>query len=201
MSRQICQQCSYPLVTCICDFIKPFSHKTKVVVLQHPSEVNNAKNTVRLFSLVSDNVEVYIGESESDFLQLKQELMANIQSCVLLYPETNTDSGIMDNTAPQVTNTTNVSHLVVIDGTWKKAKKLLLLNPWLLKLNKVSIDNIESVYKIRQTSQTNSLSSIEAIAYGLKKIEQTDVQPLIQLLNNFNNTFMRLMPDNVKKRY
>lgn len=196
MARELCQRCEYPIQTCLCDSITQVSHKTKVIILQHPSEVKNAKNTVRLLKLMSNNTSILIGESEQNFDEIKQQVLAYKQDYALLFPG---DDAVVLSEQVQASS---FRCLIIIDGTWKKAKKLLLLNPWLNDITKVSFNqSVVSEYQIRSTSVQGGLSTIEAVAYSLNEIENCSTAPFIRALNGLKHSFTKRMPNQVKARY
>ncbi|MFX6230701.1 DTW domain-containing protein, partial [Acinetobacter baumannii] len=43
--------CQRALTACICHWTSPIDHAVDVLILQHPLEVSNAKNSVRLLHL------------------------------------------------------------------------------------------------------------------------------------------------------
>ena len=195
MARDLCHSCHYPLQTCVCDAISKVSHQTKIIVLQHPSEVKNAKNTVRLLTLMSDNIECIVGETEADFTEVKTRILAQQEHTALLFPAPESID-LQDKTAARFTQ------LVVLDGTWKKAKKILLLNPWLASLTHVSFaQNLPTQYQIRSSKVAGGLSTIEAVAYALNNIEQSSVSPFLQALEGLKRSFTKNMPADVKARY
>lgn len=198
MARELCDHCAYPINNCLCDHLTPTSHSTHVIVLQHPSEVKNAKNTVRLLKLISDNVTILVGESEQDFAELKKQVLANLDLYAVLFPA---DDAISLDSVEQ-SESLPLQHLIVVDGTWKKAKKILMLNPWLNDVTKVTFSQqLHSDYQIRSTNVEGGLSTIEAVAYSLNNIENCDTAPFIQALNGLKHSFTKRMPDQVKARY
>ena len=62
--------------------------------------------------------------------------------------------------------------LVVPDGTWRKARKLLHCNPLLAALPRVSLEpGLQSRYRLRKAPQAGALSTIEAIVSALETLE------------------------------
>jgi DTW domain-containing protein YfiP len=51
MSRIQCPRCLRPQSHCLCPLIPSLDSRTRVLLLQHPSEVNHALNTARLAAL------------------------------------------------------------------------------------------------------------------------------------------------------
>jgi len=170
--------------------------KTEIIVLQDPSEVGHAKNSVHLMQLVIPEVQVYIGENEADFSALKTYLSASSKPVYLVYPSEHS----------QQANSTLIGQdviLLLLDGTWKKAYKLMKLNPWLqafpaLHLNLDSASN----YTIRKASRSDSLSTLEASAMMLKVIEPAnDTSALTDALAALVELRLAAMPANVRARY
>lgn len=196
MKRSNCTKCHYPVTTCVCEYVtKKVKNRTKIVILQHPDEVNLAKNTVRLLQLQLSDIQVVIGESENDFASILNDLPK--ESTALLYPGKDTiDVHNCSALAPKLT------HLVVIDGTWKKTNKIFALNPWLQSLQKISFSSIpENQYRIRKAEQAYSLSTLEAVGHFVHIVDGCDNKPLLNLLNGMIEQQTKFMPEHVKSRY
>ena len=56
--------------------------------------------------------------------------------------------------------------LVVIDGSWKQAKALWWRNPWLLRLNRITLNPLHR--SLRAQVKREGLSTIEAVALALE---------------------------------
>lgn len=66
-----------------------------------------------------------------------------------------------------------IKHLVVLDGTWAKAKRVYLENPWLRLLPHLRLPwKDPSIYsEVRRQPKPGCLSTIESIVYALKMLE------------------------------
>jgi len=62
LGRVACARCLRPQVTCLCALTKATAHRTEVLVLQHPQEQRQAKNSVALLRLSLAHCEVVVGE-------------------------------------------------------------------------------------------------------------------------------------------
>lgn len=164
MSRPRCERCLRPLAQCLCPLIPQLDSRTRVLVLQHPSETAHALNTARLVALGLVNAELRVGEAFDD---LQQGLEAPGYQPVLLFP----------GEQAQVLEATPAADarpllLVVPDGTWRKARKLLYLNPALAALPRVSLgDAPVSRYRLRKAPQAGALSTVEAVVQALNALE------------------------------
>jgi DTW domain-containing protein YfiP len=116
-----------------------------------------------------------VGEKPEDFLSLSEQCETQ-QSMAVFYPSpTSADFELATNPQP-------IETLLFLDGTWRKALKLWLLNPWLWAIPTYRINPLKpSNYDIRKTKQPNSLSTLEAVSYGLKLNETVDTAPLLAL--------------------
>ena len=196
MSRDYCPQCNYPQSACICDYVQPISANTELIVLQHPSEVGHAKNSVRLLQLVLPATQVWVGEGDGDFVALRQQLRASNKAIYLLYPSQASIS------ANELAIQRDVI-LLLLDGTWRKVFRLLQLNPWLLEYPALHLDiEAKSNYRIRKASRSDSLSSLEAAAFILQSIEpQLDISPLLTAFDAMVDKRIAAMPAQVRARY
>lgn len=176
--RKVCAACQYPLVVCVCSAIMQIKVDTEIIILQHPSEKNKAKNTARLIALVVPATKVIVGESAADFEEVKQLIIAkkkNEGSVAVLFPSP--DSQILSkNLTP---TSTGIQTLILLDGTWRKAKKMWQLNPWLwsLMICRLEAGSI-SGYRIRKGSESGGLATLEAAALALEIVEGADTAPL-----------------------
>lgn len=177
----VCLACGYPLVVCICPAITKTAVDTEIIILQHPTEKNRAKNTARLISLVVPDTKVIVGESAADFEQVKQQLLTRKSretSVAVLFPSP--ESKVLSEvTKPALKK---IQTLILIDGTWRKAKKMWQLNPWLwpLVVSRLEADT-KSRYRIRKGSVAGGLSTLEAAAFALEILEDADTEPLYKV--------------------
>ncbi|XP_068652646.1 uncharacterized protein [Aristolochia californica] len=82
----------------------------------------------------------------------------------------------------------NVKHLIVLDGTWAKAKRMYHENPWLKLLPHLKLDSKEvSLYsEVRHQPKAGCLSTIESIVCALKGLGE-DSKGLDDLLDVFKS--------------
>ncbi|GIU42503.1 DTW domain-containing protein [Shewanella colwelliana] len=172
------------------------STEVEVIVLQDPTEVNHAKNSVKLMRSVLPNLQVVVGETAADFSALREQLASTNKAIFLLYPSEQSQSLSAQTTSDNVI-------LLLLDGTWRKAYKLLQLNPWLLDYPAVHLDLTEaSHYTIRKAKREDSLSTLEATAMAIKAVEpSTDVAPLTDALAALVEQRLQAMPALVRARY
>jgi DTW domain-containing protein YfiP len=147
--------------------------RTRVLLLQHPSEVNHALNTARLAALGLNNAELIVGEVFEDLPGL---LHRPGYQARLLFPA--------DDAQPlQAYGAADEPLLLVVpDGTWRKARKLLHLNPLLAALPRVTLaEGAVSRYRLRKAPGPGALSTVEAIVQALQVLEApVSFEPLLR---------------------
>lgn len=192
MSRQICKHCGFIISDCICDSISAVENQTQIIVLQHKSEANHSKNTIRIAELIYNNITVVVGEKDCDF-----SVLTNLphKTTAVLYPS---EHAINIDNPHQL----NLTHIIVLDGTWKKANKLLFSLDVLSKFIPVSFSSLpENKYHLRKANRKNSLSSLEAIAFALQNIENISMKNAYAALDKMMDNQFKHMPAEVRARY
>ena len=193
--RSTCSTCLRPQRACICRWITPVENTVEVLILQHPLETGEAKGSARLLHLSLDRSRIEIGETFSE--TALQALLhspfedgtdgppsATARQPVLLYP---TD----ENTAPAtdaILQDPERIRLVVLDGTWRKTRKMLHLNPQLQVLPRLPLfDPPPSHYLIRKAHRADQLSTLEATCHALMHLDHdvTKYTPLLHAFDGF----------------
>lgn len=163
MPRAQCPRCLRPQDHCLCALIPALPSRSHVLILQHPSEVGHALNTARLAALGLIDSELLVGEVFEDLAQKLR--LPGYRACLLFPGE---EAAVLEPYAEEQ----QPLLLVVPDGTWRKAKKLLHLNPLLAALPRVSLNAVApSRYRLRKAPAAGALSTIEAIAQALELLE------------------------------
>ncbi len=165
MSRIQCERCLRPQAHCLCPLIPSLDSRTRVLVLQHPSEVRHALNTAKLAALGLRNSELRVGEAFEDLAALIE--VPGYRSA-LLFPG--------DQAQPLAAYADDQDQrpwlLVVPDGTWRKASKLLHMNPLLAALPRVTLAQVlPSRYRLRKAPADGALSTLEAVVQALNVLE------------------------------
>lgn len=176
MARNLCLQCQRPTNACICAFVCEINNKTPVLVLQHPSEVKQAKGTVALLQRSLIACQVLVGEDFSENTELNKILEQH--QALLLYPSEQaqvlslTANTIENHSVERLENKPRL--LIILDGTWRKAYRMFMLSTNLQALNQVCLPDTlanNGQYLIRKVAKKNALSSLEATCYALALLD------------------------------
>jgi DTW domain-containing protein len=173
--RPICSACLRAQSACICHWVTPLASRVELLVLQHPLEVRNAKNSARLLHLSLPGSRLAVGESYTP-AELDALLHAGGRIPLLLYPDTPGDAalGIAPTPAldPALLAHPDRLRLVVLDATWRKSRKMLYQNPALQRLPRLALQDVPpSAYRIRKAHAPHQLSTLEAAVHALARIE------------------------------
>lgn len=161
--RPTCYRCLRPQRCCVCELIQQADNRTPIVVVQHPREQRHPFGTVRLARLGLRRVEIHV--ASRDVQGLTRCPPCAPPGAMLLYP------------GPEATPIdalpTPPTTLVVVDGTWSTAHKLVRDNPWLGTLPTVALAPSQpGRYRIRRAPRPSvQLSTIEAIVMALSALE------------------------------
>lgn len=164
MSRPACARCQRPLSLCLCALIPQLESRTRVLLLQHPSERRHPLNTARLAALGLVNAQLEIGDQ---FPQLPRWLEGH--EPWLLFPG---PAAVSVDQLPSAAPAESPRLLVIPDGTWRKARLLLHANPLLAALPRLTLPTgPASRYRVRKAPAPEALSTVEAVVAALNVLE------------------------------
>jgi DTW domain-containing protein len=175
-SRAVCWRCRRPQRVCWCGSLRPVESSTRVVFVQHPKEAKVPISTCRMAHLSLPNSELHVELSAVGNPRL--ERLCAQQDVAVLFPS----AGATDIEAVLTPPRT----LVVVDGTWSNAKKLVDRCPLLSALPRVSLSpRHPGTYRIRREPAEHCLSTIEAVTYVLERLERAPGRftPLLQVFD------------------
>ncbi len=161
--RPTCQRCRRPASHCYCAHLSPIQSRTRVVFLQHPREHRMPIGTARMTHLGLANSELHVG-ADLDHHPRVQSL-ARAARTALLFPGPGAiEPWALPDGAPET--------LVVLDGTWIQARKMLARSRVLQRLPRVAFTPAApGAYRIRREPAAHCLATIEAVVQVLGRLE------------------------------
>ncbi len=187
--RPHCPRCLRPAAACLCAWVQAVASDVELLILQHPLEVTSAKGSARLLHLCVAGSKLVAGET-FDEGTLSALLHGEGRTPVLLFPDTPDERSLglapAQAVAAQVLAQPSAMRLVVLDGTWRKSRKMLYLNPLLQALPRLALRGMPaSHYRVRKAHAPDQLSTLEASCYALAQIEG-DKEKFLPLLAAFD---------------
>lgn len=136
------------------------------MLLQHPRERDVPIGTARMAALCLPSAELHVGVRWAGSTALTRALSDPARPAVLLYP----GEGAIDVAAHPPPGPVT---LVVVDGTWSQARKVVRENPELAALPRYAFTPPRpSEYRIRKEPAAECVSTIEALVHVLGVLER-----------------------------
>ncbi len=163
--KKLCPNCGLPNIICICSKIEQISLKNKVSVIIPHIERHKSSNTGGLVKAVLNNSEVFIRGEKNKLFNPNNVINQNYQNLILY-------TGGRGLTTKYINSFDKPINLIVPDGTWTTAPRIVVREPIFHKIPKVSLLNPpKSQYKLRKHPNPYYISTFEAILYSLEIIE------------------------------
>ncbi len=156
--RPTCYECLRPPSHCVCAMIKPFRAHANILLLQHPNEFRKYYSTAKLVRASITNCRLMRGVT-FDVSDIQQALAS--YNPFLLYPG-------HDAHDCEELPLSDKNIIIVIDGTWDEAQKIVYRNPLLHSIPRISFQRpLTSSYRIRRPPKSTYLSTVESVGHLL----------------------------------
>lgn len=174
--RVTCRRCFRAGEACYCHLIELLDNRlVEVVILRHSDETGKPLGTARIIELSLNNCTLLDGVDFSKDKTLKAIIdRQSSDRIAVLYPGSEStklsewvstdgimpvDSKVVDEKSPYT--------LVVLDGTWRNTREILLCTPIIASLPKVTMAFPKSRYIVRKAPSGQCVSTVEAVTYFL----------------------------------
>jgi DTW domain-containing protein YfiP len=87
-----------------------------------------------------------------------------------------------------------------IDSTWQESHKMMRQSPWLRNIQRHSIKNTNSTFRLRRNQTQDGLSTLESLAYWLSEQNHHEqASALLQHFQNFQEAYLNARQDGLLK--
>jgi len=182
-----CNQCGLPTINCICDKSLKIKTEAKIWILSTEKEFYRPSNTARLLTLINKaSTEIFLWERT----KVPEKLIANLNNEIydpfLLFPADNYETTMRK---VEYKSIGKIPAFIIIDGTWKEARKIFRRSPYLEKLPIISlVPDLKSKYDLRRGASPGNLCTIETAIETLKLNEEIENA---QIVNDFYTLFLK----------
>lgn len=162
-----CNKCGLPIINCICHQAAKVSTQAKFWILSSEREFYRPSNTARLLRLINpESTEIFLWERTKDPEQLIKNIQLEKCAVFVLF---RTENEELENRNVEFEPTDRIPAFIILDGTWKEARKILRKSNFLKGLPLVSLEpNCASNYDLRKGAAEGNLCTIEAVIEILK---------------------------------
>ena len=164
-----CEKCRRPAEACVCDRTESYPTERRVLILQHPQEQDALLGTAQLLVASLPKAMLVVGLSWRNLSHALGGEEVNVRRWAVLFPDREAEAPQVTGRGGVIVDPKTLEGIVVLDGTWSKAKTLWWRNPWLLKLNRLSLVPTQpSIYgKLRAEPRREYVSTLESVAAAL----------------------------------
>ncbi|XP_058473430.1 tRNA-uridine aminocarboxypropyltransferase 2 [Solea solea] len=175
--RPTCLRCCRPEKVCLCPFLpsQPLDVNTSLYIVQHPAEESRVLRTVPLLAacLPQGKCNVIVGRRFSEGKHPELASVCRDSRTLILFPGPKSQN-LEDIVKQEEADTVN-HNVIIIDGTWRQAKKMFLHNSLLHLPQQVQLNRtLTSQYVIRTQPSNMCLSTLESAAVALSIMERND---------------------------
>ncbi|HZH02823.1 MAG TPA: tRNA-uridine aminocarboxypropyltransferase [Myxococcaceae bacterium] len=155
-----CGQCFLPDQLCLCADIPQLVTRTRFLLVRHANETWKSTNTARLAALALPGTQILTyGDRERSF----NEGALNLEDACVLFPESE----------GACTPARRPAQVVVLDGSWAQARRMLHRVPAFRTLPRLSLPPrpTAALRRLRQGRTANAMSTLEAVAGAVAVLE------------------------------
>jgi len=169
LQASTCDTCRRPSVACVCDRIVSYATARRVLVLQHPQEQDAILGSAQILVASLPQAKLVVGLSWRNFAHALGEEGADARRWAVLFPDRESEGDQVKTRGGATVEPSALEGIVVLDGTWSKAKTLWWRNPWLTKLNRLTLRPPKpSIYgSLRAEPRREYVSTLESVAAAL----------------------------------
>jgi DTW domain-containing protein YfiP len=164
-----CDTCQRPKVACVCDRIVSYPTERRVLILQHPQEKDAVLGSAQILVASLPKAKLVAGLSWPNLAGALGEERVDTRRWAVLFPDREATGALVVAKNGSPVEAGSLDGIVVLDGTWSKAKTLWWRNPWLNKLNRMTLKpRAPSIYgRLRAEPRRDFVSTLESVAAAL----------------------------------
>jgi len=173
-----CQRCALHEILCVCKDLEPVQTQCRVSILMHIKEWAKTSNSGRVLHLALSNSEIRIRGRKDHPLETAGLEHSDYRNVVLFPSES-----AVSLSATWLAEDPRPVHLIVPDGNWRQAKRMLKREPLLNRLPQVCLpDGLPSRYRLRSHPDPKRVATFEAVARALGILESSTTQEKLEYI-------------------
>jgi DTW domain-containing protein YfiP len=183
-----CEHCGLDKTMCLCIYEIELTSGVEFWLLTHFNELKRTNNTGRLIENAIHTTKVFSWERTSYPEELIKLIESNIYDVYLVF---STERYEEEKRQVSYKKSNRKSVFLIIDGTWKEARKIIRKSPYLNKLPIVSFENLEKTdYTLRRNKDEDHLCTAEIACECFKLVDEKDnAEALKKYFDYFINAY------------
>jgi DTW domain-containing protein YfiP len=153
----------------VCDRIGSYPTQRRILILQHPQERDALLGSAQILEASLPKAHIVVGLSWRNLAHALGQADVDVKRWAVLFPDSEAEGDQVTKRSGAMLDPTSLEGIIVLDGTWSKAKTLWWRNPWLNKLNRVTLKpGKPSIYgKLRAEPRREFVSTLESVGAAL----------------------------------
>lgn len=164
-----CATCRRPMVACVCDRVVELPTRVRVLILQHPQEQDVVLGSAQIVEACLPSAQIVVGLSWRNLADALGDEAVDAKKWAVLFPDRESEGDHVATRKGVPLDASDLEGIVVLDGTWSKAKTLWWRNAWLNKMNRMTLSpKSPSIYgHLRKEPKRDYVSTLESVAQAL----------------------------------
>ncbi|MHB0776230.1 tRNA-uridine aminocarboxypropyltransferase [Halomonas sp. WWR20] len=189
-----CEACRLPQLNCLCPYRVPAESHARFWLLTHPLEHNKPTNTGRLISDILGTTEVFTWYRTAPDPRLLERLEDARFAPFIIFPDDQPDYAervVGQGALRDVTADGRIPVFVILDGTWRQARRMFRKSPYLDGLPVLPLKTERLTrYRLRKPASTAHLCTAEVAAELLRMAEDTCAAAILDdYFDAFNDSY------------
>ncbi|TGE36017.1 DTW domain-containing protein [Desulfosporosinus fructosivorans] len=182
-----CDKCGLPTINCICNKSVKVRTQAKLWILSSEREFYRPSNTARLLKVINpESTEIFLWERTKSPDKLIKYMSMEEYKTFVVFPTENEE---LEKRKVEFKLIDKIPAFIIIDGTWKEARKIFRKSDFLEGLPIVSIErNYASNYDLRRGATEGNLCTIEA---AIEILKMNGEMYSSQVMDDYYNLFLK----------
>lgn len=163
-----CDLCQLADYACICRWLPRLHSASEFVLLMHRNELFKPTNSGRLIAdILPDNTHAFCWSRTQPPAELVQLLRDPHRRCMIVFPKDDQSAP----STPLARVPGRVDTFILLDGTWKQARRMLQLSRWLQGVPTIAFpESLVRGYAVRKSEHLHQVSTAEAAGLCLQLV-------------------------------
>ena len=159
---------------CICSLTEPIKTRTRVVAVSHHKELGRNSNSARLIPMCLEKGHMIIRGRKNERPEASRIAPSGFKNVVLFPSE---DARPLD----EMTSASDPINLIIPDGNWGQARRMLRREPVLKGLERVKLPpGPPSQFRLRRQKKSDHVSTFEAVARSLGVLDGPRIEAYLE---------------------